>query len=89
VVLVVANGGSPIDPAVARTLTEPFRRLDRGTGGFGLGLSIVRSVVEVHGGTLQIEAPRSGGLEVRIELPLSPRQTYVVVQQSPPALTRS
>jgi signal transduction histidine kinase len=87
--LVVANGGLPIDPADAATLTEPFRRLDRGTGGFGLGLSIVRSVVEAHGGTLEIEAPASGGLEVRIELPGAPRQSYTVVQSSPSALTRS
>jgi signal transduction histidine kinase len=89
VLLVVANGGPPIDPADAATLTEPFRRLDRGTGGFGLGLSIVRSVVEAHSGTLQIEAPASGGLEVRIELPGFPQQSYVVVQQRPRALTRS
>jgi signal transduction histidine kinase len=87
--LVVVNGGLPIDPADAATLTEPFRRLDRGTGGFGLGLSIVRSVVEAHRGTLEVDAPASGGLEIRIELPAAPRQSYAVVQQSPPALTRS
>jgi signal transduction histidine kinase len=87
--LVVVNGGLPIDPAAAATLTEPFRRLDRGSGGFGLGLSIVRSVVEAHGGTLEVEAPASGGLDVRIELPGAARQSYTVVQQSPPSLTRS
>jgi signal transduction histidine kinase len=67
--LTVANGGPGIDPADAATLTEPFRRLDRGAGGFGLGLSIVRSVVQAHGGTLAVSAPAKGGLTVRIELP--------------------
>jgi signal transduction histidine kinase len=67
--LVVRNGGARIDPVQARTLTEPFRRLDRSYGGFGLGLSIVRSVAEVHGGTTEIVAPEAGGLEVRIHLP--------------------
>ncbi len=61
----VANGGPRIDPADADTLTEPFRRLDRGAGGFGLGLSIVRSVVVAHGGTIEIRAPETGGLEVQ------------------------
>jgi len=67
--LMVSNGGPRIDPADADTLTEPFRRLDRGTGGFGLGLSIVRSVAEAHGGTVEVLAPAAGGLQVRIELP--------------------
>jgi signal transduction histidine kinase len=89
-VVTVINGGPRIEPADAQALTEPFLRLDRGRGGFGLGLSIVRSVVEAHDGKLTL-APRSeGGLEVRLELPpLPPR-----VQPGPPkktarALTRS
>jgi signal transduction histidine kinase len=65
----VANGGPRIAPADAATLTEAFRRLDRGAGGFGLGLSIVRSVVAAHGGTLALSAPDEGGLVVQIELP--------------------
>jgi signal transduction histidine kinase len=67
--LTVANGGLRIASADAATLTEPFRRLDRGARGFGLGLSIVRSVVEAHGGTLEVTAPEEGGLVVLIELP--------------------
>jgi signal transduction histidine kinase len=66
--ITVTNGGPHIDPGAAATLTEPFRRLERGAGGFGLGLSIVRSVVEAHGGKLDVSAPETGGLEVRIEL---------------------
>jgi signal transduction histidine kinase len=77
--LTVANGGARIEPADAETLTEPFRRLDRGAGGFGLGLSIVNSVVAAHGGTIEITAPHAGGLEVRIELPALPRVSVTVV----------
>jgi signal transduction histidine kinase len=75
----VANGGPRIDAADAQTLTEPFRRLGRGGGGFGLGLSIVRSVVDAHGGTIELVAPEAGGLEVRIELPALPRVTVAVL----------
>jgi two-component system sensor histidine kinase VanS len=88
VCVTVANGGPTIDPAVATTLTEPFRRLDRGTGGFGLGLSIVRSVVDAHGGTIEIDAPPTGGLEIRIEFPALPRVTVTAVsKRSARALT--
>jgi signal transduction histidine kinase len=77
--LTVANGGRRIEPAAAATLTEPFRRLDRGAGGFGLGLSIVRSVVEAHGGSLDVLAPDEGGLVVRIEVPAGPAPVAGIV----------
>jgi signal transduction histidine kinase len=67
--LEVANGGAVIDPEVASSLTEPFRRVDRAVSGFGLGLSIVRSVAEAHGGSLALHAPAGGGLEARVVLP--------------------
>jgi signal transduction histidine kinase len=88
--LTVANGGPRIDPVDAERLIEPFRRLDRAAGGFGLGLSIVRSVVVAHGGTIEIRAPRTGGLEVRIELPALPRVSVTVVpKRTARALTQS
>ena len=78
--LTVANGGARIDPASADRLTEPFRRLGRGGGGFGLGLSIVRSVVTAHRGTMEVSAPEAGGLAVQIELPA---QVAPVVASAP------
>jgi signal transduction histidine kinase len=83
VVLTVRNGGHPIDPSDAQTLTEPFRRLDRAHGGFGLGLSIVRSVAQAHGGTIELMAPASGGLTVRVELPAHPAPPAAI--PAPPA----
>jgi signal transduction histidine kinase len=65
----VCNGGAVIPSADVQSLTEPFRRLSRTAGGFGLGLSIVRSVAEVHGGTLELLAPPAGGLQVRVRVP--------------------
>ncbi|MGO9954845.1 MAG: sensor histidine kinase [Solirubrobacteraceae bacterium] len=75
IVLVVRNGGSRLDPECVAELTEPFRRLDRSVPGFGLGLSIVQSVAQAHGGSATLTAPERGGLEVRVELPaLEPPQ---------------
>jgi signal transduction histidine kinase len=72
VVLTVTNDGEPIDPARLPELTEPFRRLNRGPEGFGLGLSIVRSIAEAHGGSAKLAAPVQGGLEVTVRLPAGP-----------------
>ncbi|MFZ0040560.1 MAG: HAMP domain-containing sensor histidine kinase [Solirubrobacteraceae bacterium] len=72
VVLTVTNGGPRIDPTKVQTLADPFRRLDRSVAGFGLGLSIVRSVAEAHGGTATLAAPATGGLEVVVTLPRLP-----------------
>jgi signal transduction histidine kinase len=89
--LQVRNGGAVINPAELATLTEPFRRLDRTRAGFGLGLSIVRSVCEAHGGALSLSAPEGGGLTVTVILPAGAAQseTNVAVARSVPALTES
>ena len=86
----VLNGGPRIDPPAVQALAEPFRRLDRDHAGFGLGLSIVRSVIEAHGGELDLRAPESGGLEVYVSLPGAPGTAPdVAVSRTSSALTQS
>jgi len=74
-VLEVANPGARIDPADVEGLLEPFRRLEssraRSTGGYGLGLAVVRAVAQAHGGRVAVLARREGGLEVTVSLPLA------------------
>ncbi len=74
--LVVENGGPVLDPDQVKQLTQPFRRIGaERTGsddGAGLGLAIVSSIVEVHGGALDLKAIADGGLRVAITLPLAP-----------------
>ncbi|MFD3522554.1 sensor histidine kinase [Streptomyces sp. NPDC058653] len=71
--LTVRNDGPHIVPEDIPALFEPFRRgegRDRMGPGAGLGLSIVRSIVTAHGGTVTAEpGGPGGGLEVRVELP--------------------
>jgi signal transduction histidine kinase len=73
--LVVVNSGPQVDAERVAELFEPFRRLDpsrsRATGGFGLGLSVVRAVTEAHGGRVRAEALPDGGLAVAVSLPCS------------------
>ena len=73
VTLTVRNGGAPVPPGQVAGLFEPFRRLapDRvgARRGHGLGLSIVRAVALAHRGSVEAEAPESGGLSVTVSLP--------------------
>jgi signal transduction histidine kinase len=83
----VANGGQVIPPDDVVSLFDAFRRgqgKSRMSGrGAGLGLSIVRLIVQAHHGRLQAAAPPFGGLALRIELP-SPVEARRYV---PPALS--
>ncbi len=73
--LQVANTGPVLRPYEVEGLFEPFRRGEgraSGSDGVGLGLSIVRSVVRAHGGTVAAQPQEGGGLVVRVELPSRP-----------------
>jgi signal transduction histidine kinase len=65
----VVNSGPRVPPEDVERIVEPFERLGRHGTGSGLGLSIVRAVVDAHGGSTRIEAPESGGLDVTVSLP--------------------
>ena len=70
--LTVSNTGPVVAAYEIPGLFEPFRRLTDRVGsaeGSGLGLSIVRSIVVAHGGTVTAEPRPDGGLAVTVELP--------------------
>ena len=74
-VLRVVDTGIGIDPALLPKLFVPFtqadRTLDRSSGGLGLGLALVKGLVELHDG--QVEAHSGGpgkGTEIIVRLPL-------------------
>lgn len=74
VVVSIGDEGSGIPPDQRQTVLEPFHRLEksrnRATGGAGLGLAVVRSLVEAHGGTIEIGAAPGGGTRVSVTLPV-------------------
>jgi CheY-like chemotaxis protein len=72
--IVVKDDGQGIDPNFVPHLFERFRQADsrfsREHGGLGLGLSIVRELVELHGGSVSAESQGFGsGATFRVQLP--------------------
>jgi two-component system sensor histidine kinase BaeS len=65
----VRDDGSGIDPELLPHVFERFARGARSNGS-GLGLSIARGLVELHGGTIAATARAGGGTEVAIRLPI-------------------
>jgi signal transduction histidine kinase len=73
--ITVADQGPGVLPGDRKRVWQPFVRLDEGAaaeGGSGLGLAVVRQVVEAHGGQVWIADPSDEGARVCVSLPLLP-----------------
>ena len=72
--LQVRDNGPGVPPEAVEKLFEPFFRLEnsrsRDTGGAGLGLSIARSIVAAHRGSISLRNRSEGGLEALVTLPV-------------------
>lgn len=70
----VHNTGPRIAPEVAEHMFEPFvqadRTLDRSKGGLGLGLALVKGLVDMHGGSVDVRSDEKEGTTFTIRLPL-------------------
>ena len=74
--IVVADNGQGIKPEFLPHVFERFRQEDSGTnrqqGGLGLGLAIVRHIVELHGGTVRVASDGLGkGATFTVALPIA------------------
>jgi signal transduction histidine kinase len=79
VTLSVTDTGQGIDAATLSKLFQPFvqtrRALDRENGGLGLGLAVVRGIVELHGGRVTASSKGSGqGTTFEVSLPVDRRE---------------
>jgi len=74
VVVSVSDTGTGIAPEDVCAIFEPFEqgKMWRGTGGSGLGLSISRRFVELHGGEMWLESSVGVGSTFFFSLPISP-----------------
>jgi PAS domain S-box-containing protein len=86
VVVTVTDTGVGIDSETQRHLFEPFaqadRSLDRSRGGLGLGLALVKGLVELHGGRVTAHSAGPGrGAEFTFTLPVASEPP--VLQEAP------
>ena len=69
----IRDQGPGIPSELLHTVFTPYYRLEssrnRDSGGTGLGLSIAKDIAEAHGGSLLLNNPAAGGLEVILSLP--------------------
>ncbi|MFH1468545.1 MAG: HAMP domain-containing sensor histidine kinase [Pseudomonadota bacterium] len=77
--ITVSDDGPGVPPEDLPQLFEPFFRSEqsrsRATGGLGLGLMLVKQIVEAHGGAVRAENRPAGGLAVSLEIPLATSHT--------------
>jgi two-component system, chemotaxis family, CheB/CheR fusion protein len=92
--LVVRDTGVGIEPDLLPGIFDVFRQadqsLERSEGGLGLGLALVKSLVELHGG--QIEAKSDGsdkGSEFTVRLPIAQRGAVAPSAQPVPVQLQS
>jgi signal transduction histidine kinase len=64
----VSDQGPGIPPEERQRIFEPFYRLRPGNTGAGLGLHLVRDIVRLHGGRIEVSDAKTGGAWFRVHL---------------------
>ena len=81
---VITDTGVGIEEETLRTIFEPYAQEHNGEGGgFGLGLNISRKLVELHGGTLQVQSVLGEGTTFSFAVPLANLSAEEVAVTSP------
>jgi signal transduction histidine kinase len=74
-VLTISDAGSGLPEEVYRSGIQYFQRFDRSrsreSGGSGLGMTIMKRIIENANGSIELRKSQFGGLEIKITLPIS------------------
>jgi two-component system OmpR family sensor kinase len=74
-VLTISDAGSGLPEEVYKSGIQYFQRFDRSrsreSGGSGLGMTIMKRIIENANGSIELRQSQFGGLEIKITLPIS------------------
>lgn len=85
-VVSVSDNGQGISPDVIGRIFDIFVQERTGTGGLGIGLTLVRQLVELHRGEVTVESKGLGcGSRFDVKLPLAPAAEHSIALEEPPA----
>ena len=89
-ILVVEDEGHGLSPELAARVFDPFvqgkRSIDRAQGGLGVGLTLVKSLVELHGGTVAVRSEgEDRGAEFIVSIPAMERVSAPDIPRAPSA----
>lgn len=84
----VETSGEGLPMAEREKIFDAFKSAEsaRRQGGLGLGLQLARSIVEIHGGTIEVESTGSAGLIFRVWLPVDNDRSAIRARASRPTL---
>ena len=73
IILSIDDDGPGVDKSEFNNITKPFYKIDKSRSesksSVGLGLSISSDIIKSHGGDIQFDKSKLGGLKVTISLP--------------------
>ncbi len=87
VFITVTDTGEGISEKVLPYVYERFsmvEKTDENPSGFGIGLSIVKAIAEMHGGAVVLESRRGEGTKITVSLPVQARTEHVLRETSRP-----
>jgi signal transduction histidine kinase/ActR/RegA family two-component response regulator len=90
-IITITDTGIGIASEMFEKIFELFQQvdnsIDRSKGGLGIGLSVVRTIIQMHGGTISVESPGLGqGSTFLIKLPLVPYRESSTAMEANPVL---
>lgn len=85
----VETSGEGLPLAEREKIFDAFKSAEsaRRQGGLGLGLQLARSIVEIHGGTIEVDSTGASGLVFRVWLPVDNDRAFIRARASRPTIT--